>query len=132
MRYWGYVSRVRSRSAAAIDSLGVSIGSTTIPVTDRGYRMPETWARSLGGIRDFGIGGTGSYGAGLSGFVCARGYSVLEVNRHNRQLRHQKGKSDPVDAESAARSVLSGQATAVPKAGSSTVEMIRHLKVARD
>ena len=36
------------------------------------------------------------------------------------------------DAESAARSVLADQATALPKSGTSTVEMIRHLKVARD
>jgi transposase len=37
-----------------------------------------------------------------------------------------------VDAESAAHSVLASQATALPKSGTSTVEMIRHLKVARD
>ena len=54
------------------------------------------------------------------------------MNRPNRQLRHQQGKSDPLDAESAARAVLGGQATARPKSGTSTVEMIRHLKVARD
>ncbi len=57
---------------------------------------------------------------------------MLEVNRPNRQLRHQKGKSDTVDAESAARAVLSGQAASCPKSGTSSVEMIRHLKVARD
>ena len=60
------------------------------------------------------------------------GHAVIEVNRPNRQLRHQQGKSDPLDAESAARAVLGGQATARPKSGTSTVEMIRHLKVARD
>ena len=57
---------------------------------------------------------------------------MLEVNRPNRQLLRKKGKSDTVDAESAARAVLSGQATASPKSGDSVVEMIRHLKVARD
>lgn len=56
----------------------------------------------------------------------------LEVNRPNRQLRRQKGKDDPLDAESAARAVLAGQAAALPKSGTSTVEMIRHFKVARD
>jgi len=54
------------------------------------------------------------------------------VNRPNRQLRHQHGKSDPLDAESAARAVLGGQANAQPKSGAGSVEMIRHLKVARD
>jgi transposase len=62
----------------------------------------------------------------------AKGHTVVEVNRPNRQLRHQNGKSDPLDAESAARAVLSGQANARPKSADSSVEMIRHLKVARD
>jgi Transposase IS116/IS110/IS902 family len=37
-----------------------------------------------------------------------------------------------VDAESAARAVLAGQAAGQPKSGTGTVEMIRHLKIARD
>jgi hypothetical protein len=57
---------------------------------------------------------------------------VLEVNRPNHQMRRQHGKSDTADAESAARTVLSGQGTALPKTGTGTVEMIRHLKIARD
>jgi transposase len=119
-------------AAVAIDALGVRLGTTTIPVNDRGYRDLEAWARSLGVIRAFGIEGTGSYGAGLTRFVRERGHAVLEVNRPDRQLRHRKGKSDPLDAESAARAVLSGQASALPKPGTGAVEMIRHLKVARD
>jgi transposase len=119
-------------AAVAIDMLGARLSAMTIPVSERGYRTLEAWARSLGPIRAFGVEGTGSYGAGLSRFLGEQGHAVLEVNRPNRQLRHQKGKSDPLDAESAARAVLSKQATALPKSGTSVVEMIRHLKVARD
>jgi len=90
------------------------------------------WALSFGSIRAVGIEGTGSYGAGLSRFLSEHGCRVLEVNRPSRQLRYQRGKDDMVDAEGAARSVLAGQVTARPKSGTSTVEMIRHLKVARD
>jgi transposase len=61
-----------------------------------------------------------------------RGHTVVEVNRPNRQLRYQQGKSDAVDAESAARAVLAGRAAGQPKSGTGTVEMIRHLKIARD
>jgi transposase len=104
----------------------------TIPASSRGYQALQAWARSLGPIRAFGIEGTGSYGAGLSRFLSEHGYPVFEVSRPSRQLRHQKGKDDPLDAESAARSVLAGQATTSPKSGTSTAEMIRHLKVARD
>jgi transposase len=104
----------------------------TVAVSEKGYRELEAWARSLGPVRAFGVEDTGSFGAGLSRFLSGQGHTVLEVNRPDRQLRHQHGKSDPVDAEAAARAVLGGRATAVPKSGTGVVEMIRHLKVARD
>ena len=47
-------------------------------------------------------------------------------------MRYQQRKNDSLDAEGAARSVLSGQAIATPKTQTGSVEMIRHLKVARD
>ena len=83
-------------------------------------------------MQAFGVEGTGSYGAGLSRALAAQGFRVIEVNRPNRQLRRQHGKSDAVDAEAAARAVLAGQADAPPKSGDGEVEMIRHLKIARD
>ena len=52
--------------------------------------------------------------------------------RPNRQLRYHHGKSDSLDAESAARSVLNGQTTAQAKAQTGSSEIIRHLKVAHD
>ena len=119
-------------AAVALNGLGARLGTTSIPVSSKGYRELEMWARAFGSVRVFGIEGTGSYGAGLSRALVARGHTVVEVNRPNRQLRHQHGKSDPLDAESAARSVLAGQATARPKSGTSAVEMIRQLKVVRD
>ena len=99
--------------AVAISALGARLGITTIPVSAKGYRDLEAWALSLGAVRAFGIEGTGSYGAGLSCFLCEQGHAVLEVNRPNRQLRRQRGKSDPLDAEAAARAVL-GRQTACP------------------
>ncbi len=119
-------------AAEAINTLGARLGTTTIRVNEKGYRALEAWAQSFGTIKAFGVEGTGSYGAGLIRFLCEPGHSILEVDRPNRQLRYQKGKSDPLDVESAARSVLSGQATGRPKAGTQKIEMIRHFKVARD
>jgi len=118
--------------AVALDFLGARLATTTIPVGAKGYQALDTWAAALGPIRAFGIEGTGSYGSGLSRFLRKHGHVVLEVSRPNRQLRRQKGKSDAVDAENAARVVLAGQATGQPKSGTGTAEMIRHLKVARD
>jgi transposase len=56
---------------------------------------------------------------------------VLEVNQPHPDTRHRRGKSDAVDAEAAARKVLSGEATAVPKYTTGPVEAIRLLRGAR-
>ena len=118
--------------AVAIDVQGVRLGENYAPATTCGYEELERWSRSLGEIRAFGIEGTGSYGAGVARFLIGRGYTVIEVNRPDRSVRHRKGKSDPTDAEMAARSVLAGVADATPKSGEGEVEMIRMLKSARD
>jgi transposase len=103
-----------------------------VPATTRGYGDLEQWSRSLGEVSAFGVEGTGSYGAGLARFLTGRGYAVVEVNRPDRSTRFRKGKSDPTDAEMAARAVLSGVADATPKSGEGAVEMIRMLKSAKD
>jgi transposase len=63
--------------------------------------------------------------------LAASGQRVLEVNRPDRATRRRLGKSDPVDADAAARTVQAGEATGVPKAQDGTVEMVRSLRVAR-
>lgn len=118
--------------AVAINTHGARLGITTIPATGKGYRDLEIWASKFGHVRAFGIEGTGSYGAGLSRVLLAKGHNVLDIMRPNRQLRYLHGKSDSLDAESAARSVLSGQAMVQAKAQTGSSEMIRHLKIARD
>ncbi len=115
----------------ALDSLGRRIASTAIPTTAVGYLSLVAWAESHGEIEAFGVEGTGSYGAGLARHLRAAGYQVIEVVRPNRQARRRNGKSDPADAEAAARAVLSGEATGCPKSGDDLVEMIRVLRVAR-
>ena len=80
----------------------------------------------------FGIEGTGSYGAGLARFLASLGQTVIEVNRPDRSTRRKMGKSDPVDAEMAARSVLAGVARDHPKSGVDRVEMVRMLKIVKD
>ena len=118
--------------AVAIDGRGVRLGECQVPVTTRGYEELERWSRSLGVPRAFGIEGTGSYGAGVARFLTGRAHTVIEVNRPDRSVRHRKGKSDPTDAEMAARAVLAGVADAIPKSGEGEVEMIRMLKSTRD
>jgi transposase len=56
---------------------------------------------------------------------------VIEVNRPSRQTRRRRGKSDPIDAEAAARAVQAGTATTVAKTADGQVEMIRTLRLVR-
>jgi transposase len=77
------------------------------------------------------VEGTGTYGAGLARHLTAAGVQVLEIDRPNRQRRRRNGKSDPSDADPAARAVLAGEATATPKTRGGIVESIRVLRVAR-
>jgi transposase len=77
------------------------------------------------------VEGTGSYGAGLARFLATHGQRVLEVNRPDRATRRRRGKSDPVDADAAARTVQAGEATGSPKSQDGSVEMVRALRVAR-
>ena len=50
----------------------------------------------------------------------------------DRSTRFRKGKSDPTDAEMAARAVLAGVANATPQSGEGETEMIRMLKSTKD
>ncbi len=117
--------------ASAKDALGRRLATTRVPTTPAGYRQLLAWAHGLGEVEAFGVEGTSSYGAGLSRFLRGHGQRVLEVNRPDRQARRRNGKSDPVDAEAAARAVQAGEATVAPKAGTGTVEMVRALRTAR-
>ena len=117
--------------ASAKNALGRKVATTQIPTTPAGYTQLLDWARRLGPIDAFGIEGTGSYGAGLTRHLRAHGQRVIEVNRPDRAARRRHGKSDPVDAEAAARTVQAGDATGTPKTGDGGVEMIRTLRIAR-
>jgi transposase len=118
--------------AVAIDESGQRLSEHRIPVDTVGYQDLERWAKSLGRVAAFGVEGTGSYGVGLASYLRRHGLKVVEVNRGDRRARRANGKSDTLDAELAARSVLAGTSTAVPKSADGVVEMIRQIKVARD
>ncbi len=118
--------------AVAIDGHGARLGDLSISADTGGYTQLEQWARALGRIDRFGIEGTGSYGAGVTSFLRRCGHRIVEVNRGDRRSRRNNGKSDTLDAEAAARSVLAGTSAVVPKTGDGHAEMIRQIKIARD
>ena len=117
--------------AAIVDEVGRLLCTSEFQGSERGGRRMLAWARHYGALRRAGVEGTGSYGYGLARQLGAAGVEVREVNRPNRSLRRLRGKSDPLDAEVAARAVLSGEASAVPKDRDGPVGQLRALMVAR-
>ena len=117
--------------AAVIDQTGRLLGTQGFAASTRGYVALVTWAERFGAVDRIGVEGTGTYGAGLTRFVRAYGLEVVEVNRPDRSLRRRHGKSDPIDAQAAARATLAGVAATAPKTREGQVEMIRVLRVAR-
>ena len=128
----GVDTHTHVHGAVAIDSWGIRLRDHAFVVDSGGYQALITWAETHGRIDAFGIEGTGSYGAGPARAVRRAGHRVVEVNRGDRRTRRAAGKSDTLDAEVAARSVLAGQSTAIPKTADGAVEMMRQLKITRD
>ena len=115
--------------AAVLDTIGGILATLTVPTDTGGFKQLLAWADSFGKVLAFGIEGTGSYGATLTSFLRRHGHKVVEAGRPDRRQRRMNGKSDTLDAENAARSVLAGFATVIPKTADSSVEMIRQLKI---
>jgi transposase len=100
---------------AALTDTGQLLGDAEFRTNPTGYWAAICWARSFGEVLTVGVEGTSSYGAGLTQALQANNIHVVEVNRPDRSARRRHGKSDPLDAYSAARAVLAGHGLAVPK-----------------
>lgn len=127
----GVDTHMDTHVAAVISQAGRLLGTLAVPTNATGYLKLLAWAKSFGSVQRAGVEGTGTYGAGLTRVLRDHAITVLEVNRPDRAKRRLQGKSDPTDAESAARSVLSGAATAIPKSQSGAAEAMRTISVAR-
>ncbi len=127
----GVDTHLDTHVGALIDGQGKMLGTLPTATNTSGYNQLLKWAQSFGHLQRAGIEGTGTYGAGLARFLSEQGIDVLEINRPDRSMRRFLGKSDPTDAESAARSVLSGNARAIPKLQSGPAEAMRIASVAR-
>ena len=117
--------------AAVVDQVGGVLVVESFPTTAASYGRLATWLASFGPVASVGVEGTGSYGAGLARHLASAELDVVEVDRPSRQACRRAGKSDPLDAVSAARAALSGSAAGLPKSRTGRVEAIRVLMVAR-
>lgn len=114
---------------AVITGTGRPVGDHEFPTTETGYRQAVAWLTGHGPLQAVGVEGTSSYGVGICAALTAAGATVVEVNRTRAAERRKRGKTDPLDAYRAARSVLSGEAATDPKRAS--IEPLRALNVTR-
>lgn len=136
----GVDTHQQTHHAAVLDSTGRLLGSAQFTASSAGYHALWTWVCGFSGcgVAAVGVESTGSYGAGLTQHLLstdpaewAGSIEVREVIRPAKTVRAMKGKSDPIDAEAAARAVLAGTATGLPKIKTGVVEAIRAIAVTR-
>ena len=129
--FGGVDTHADTHTAAVIDSAGRLLAHRQFQATPDGYAELVGWLTSHGPVQTVGVEGTGVYGAGLARHLSAAGMRLVEVDRPDRKTRRFAGKSDPIDAEAAARAALTGRQTGVPKTRTGPVEAVRALRVAR-
>ena len=128
----GVDAHTDTHDVAALDDHGQLLGNMTFPTTLAGYQALLTWLEHFGPVKVIGVESTGSYAAGLVRYLRSRDVDTIEVNQPHAHTRRRRGKNDAIDAEMAARQVLSGNATAIPKLTDGIVESIRQIRLARD
>ena len=120
-----------THTAAVIDTAGRLLGSRCFAATGAGYAALLAWLATFGRLVLVGVEGTGVYGAGLAEHLQRAGVALVEVDRPDRKSRRFTGKSDPLDAEAAARAALGRVRTGQPKQRGGPVDALRTLRVAR-
>lgn len=129
--YAGVDTHSDTHTLALIDEHGRPLATQTFTADPTGYERLVAMIGDPGDCLGVGVEGTNSYGAALTRRLVEAGYDVHEVLRPKRSVRRRDGKSDPVDALAAARSVLAGDGTSVPKSTDGWVEALRALNAER-
>lgn len=107
----GVDTHAATHTYALIESpSGKQLGQETFPTTAAGLSRAEAWiGRRTGGCIDavlVSAEGTGSYGAVLAERLTRIGYRVVEAPAPSAKRLRGKGKTDTLDAITAARSTL--------------------------
>jgi transposase len=96
---------------------GAVLARATVAANPDGYAELVALAEQHAGLRAWAMEGTGGYGAGLARHLADAGELVVELDRPKRPARRAGAKSDPIDAERAARDALARTRLAQPKTG---------------
>lgn len=117
--------------AAVVDEHDRVMGSAFFSTTRSGYQQMLKWMNNFGVVSRVGVECTGTYGAGLVRYLLQMKVEVLEVTAPDKMERRKRGKSDTIDAESAAHAAFSLIRTVTPKTRNGMIESLRVLKTCR-
>ncbi|MEU2171688.1 transposase, partial [Micromonospora chersina] len=114
----GVDTHKHTHTAAVLDArTGAVQDRATVDADPDGYAQLLSLAERRSGLRAWAIEGTGGYGAGLARHLADAGELVVELDHPKRPARRAGAKSDPIDAERAARDALARTRLAQPKTG---------------
>jgi transposase len=121
-----------THTAAVLDArTGGVLARATVTADPDGYAELTTLAQAHSGLRAWAMEGTGGYGAGLARHLGEAGELVVELDRPQRPARRAGAKSDPIDAERAARDALARTRLAQPKTGAQRAALQMRLTARR-
>jgi transposase len=121
-----------THTAAVLDArTGGVLTRATVNADPDGYAELTALAEQHSGLRAWAMEGTGGYGAGLARHLTEAGELVIELDRPKRPARRAGAKSDPIDAERAARDALARTQFAQPKAGAERAALQMRLTARR-
>lgn len=111
----GVDSHADAHHVAALDQRGALLATKSFLTTTPGYAQALQWLSALGQIDAIAVESSGSYAAAFVRYLREHEVRVVEVNQPHAHTRRRVGKSDPIDAEMAARLFLAGKANVTPK-----------------
>jgi hypothetical protein len=107
-----------THTAAVLDvRTGGVLARATVAADPDGYAQLSALAEQHSGLRAWAMEGSGGFGAGLARHLAEQAELVIELDRPKRPVRRAGAKSDPIDAERAARDALARTRLAQPKTG---------------
>ncbi|MGY5886081.1 IS110 family RNA-guided transposase [Modestobacter lacusdianchii] len=121
-----------THTAAVLDTgTGGVLARVTVPADPDGYAELVAVAGRYSALRAWAMEGTGGYGAGLARHLADAEELVIELDRPKRPTRRAGAKSDPIDAERAARDALARTQLAQPKTGAERASLQMRLTARR-
>jgi transposase len=128
----GVDTHSQTHTAAVLDArTGAVLARATVTADPAGYAELMALAEQHSGLRAWAMEGTGGYGAGLARHLAAAQELVIELDRPKRPARRAGAKSDPIDAERAARDALARTRLAQPKTGAERAALQMRLTARR-